>query len=59
MAFHPNLHARVEHCIDCKQVLTQMYLAKEGRCRHCNAKHTHGVVDIKTCFQGSVITMED
>ena len=28
-------------------------------CRHCYQKQRHGVVDIKTCFQGSVITLED
>tara|TARA_R100001530_G_C4207685_1_gene126496 strand:+ start:233 stop:469 length:237 start_codon:yes stop_codon:yes gene_type:complete len=28
-------------------------------CKHCMIKRQHGVVDPKTCFQGSVITMED
>jgi hypothetical protein len=59
MKRYDNIHPRIEHCIDCKQVITQMYLAKEGRCRHCNVKNTYGTVDIKTCFQGSVITLED
>lgn len=59
MAFHANLHARIDHCVDCKQVITQSYLAKDGLCRHCHAKNKHGTVDINTCFQGSVITLED
>ena len=42
MAFHANLHARIDHCVDCKQVITQAYLAKDGLCRHCHVKNKHG-----------------
>jgi len=59
MVFHANLHARIENCIDCKQVISQAYLAKDGCCRHCHSKKEYGTVDIETCHQGSVITMED
>ena len=54
-----NYHARVDYCVDCTIAISQSYLAKDGCCRHCYVKRQHGVVDIKTCFQGSVITLED
>tara|TARA_Y100000296_G_C5099946_1_gene219396 strand:+ start:201 stop:413 length:213 start_codon:yes stop_codon:yes gene_type:complete len=28
-------------------------------CRHCRTKEKYGASDPKTCFQGSVITLED
>ena len=28
-------------------------------CKHCKTKQEFGVSDPKTCFQGSVITLED
>ena len=59
MEFHANLHARIEHCSDCGDVLTDNDRTINGRCRHCTVKRKHGVVDINTCFQGSVITLED
>ena len=59
MKYHKNLHARVDYCDDCEQAISQSYLAKGGRCRHCHSKKVYGTLDIETCFQGSVITMED
>ena len=59
MEFHANLHARIEYCSDCNDVLTDNDRSVEGRCRHCTVKRKHGVVDINTCFQGSVIILED
>ena len=59
MERYDNIHARVENCLDCEKVITQMYLSKDGRCRHCATKNIHGAVDIKTCFQGSIILLED
>jgi len=59
MEFHANLHARVDCCSECGDVLAESYLTRDGCCRHCDTKKKHGVVDIDTCFQGSVITLED
>jgi copper chaperone CopZ len=59
MEFHANLHAKIMHCKECKDTITDAYLTVDGCCRHCHTKKLHGVVDINTCFQGSVITLED
>ena len=59
MRYHANRHARIAHCIDCDDVIADVHLTKDGRCRHCGTKEKHGVVDINNCFQGSVITLED
>ena len=59
MAFHANLHARIDSCKEWGDVITDAYLAVDGCCRHCHTKKKHGAVDIKTCFQGSVIILED
>jgi len=59
MEFHPNLHVKMVYCKDCNDVIPDAYLQKRGRCRHCHTKKKHGVVDIETCFQGSVILLED
>ncbi len=59
MEFHPNIHAKITYCKECKDVITDSYLEVDGCCRHCHTKKAHGVVDINTCFQGSVITLED
>ena len=59
MEFHANLHAKIMHCKECKDTITDAYLTVDGVCRHCVTKKKYGVVDINTCFQGSVITLED
>ncbi len=59
MVFHANLHARIDNCKECGDVITDAYLAVDGCCRHCHTKKKHGVVDINNCFQGSVIILED
>jgi|14BtaG_2_1085337.scaffolds.fasta_scaffold18089_6 hypothetical protein len=59
MEFHANIHANIEHCSDCNDVLTDNDRSVKGRCRHCTVKRKYGVVDINNCFQGSVIIMED
>ena len=59
MVFHANLHARITHCKECKDTISDAYLVVDGCCRHCATKKKYGVVDINTCHQGSVITMED
>jgi ribosomal protein L37AE/L43A len=52
-----------ESCVDCGDDLynKQAKFPFEGGwiCKHCKVKKQHGVVDPKTCFQGSVITLED
>tara|TARA_R110002020_G_scaffold255585_1_gene469369 strand:- start:154 stop:333 length:180 start_codon:yes stop_codon:yes gene_type:complete len=59
MEFYANIHARIDYCSDCGDVLPELDRSVQGRCRHCDTKKKHGVVDINTCFQGSVITLED
>ena len=59
MEFHANLHARIDRCVDCGDVIPDFDRVTESRCKHCTTKMKHGVVDINTCFQGSVIALED
>ena len=59
MEFHANLPARIDNGQAGGAVITDAYLAVDGCCRHCHTKKKHGAVDIKTCFQGSVIILED
>jgi len=55
--------AIIQRCEDCGDDLinkSTKYPYKLGWiCKHCKVKKEHGVVDPKTCFQGSVITMDD
>ena len=47
-------------CSICKQVIPDRRSSVElDKCRHCYQKERYGVLDIDTCFQGSVITLED
>ncbi len=48
-------------CRDCQKAIPDRRSSSEelDMCRHCYSKKEHGVLDIGTCFQGSVITLED
>jgi len=53
--------AEIRRCLSCEDVLNEkhMRLNNDLICKHCKTKEQFGVVDVTTCFQGSVITLED
>ena len=56
----PAVLLRCKHCEEDLVNKRSKFPYERGRlCRHCKAKLEHGVSDPKTCFQGSVITLED
>jgi len=56
--------AEIQRCKFCDKVLNNVTNSKFPYergwiCKHCKTKLKHGVSDPKTCFQGSIITLED
>tara|TARA_R100000458_G_scaffold33988_1_gene31321 strand:+ start:409 stop:660 length:252 start_codon:yes stop_codon:yes gene_type:complete len=49
------------NCRKCNKAIPDRRSSSEELdiCRHCFSKMEYGVSDPKTCFQGSVITLED
>ena len=47
-------------CPECKDPIGKWdNIAKDNvHCRHCYTKLKHGVSDLETCFQGSVIILD-
>jgi len=47
-------------CPECKDPLGKWdTVAKDNiHCRHCYTKLKHGVSDLETCFQGSIIILD-
>tara|TARA_R110002020_G_scaffold83406_3_gene207588 strand:- start:1299 stop:1487 length:189 start_codon:yes stop_codon:yes gene_type:complete len=51
--------AEILRCESCNHVLNEKITLEEKLCRHCQTKEQFGISDLATCFQGSVITLED
>ena len=55
--------AEIQRCKVCNDDLVNKHskfpYERGWVCKHCKTKLKHGVSDPKTCFQGSVITLED
>mgnify|MGYP003149801604 CR=1 FL=1 len=50
----------VNRCIECSMpIVKDRYPVDKRYCKHCYGRMERGGSDIETCFQGSVIIMED
>ena len=55
-----SLITHVNRCKQCDMPISKDHYAEDRRyCKHCYSEMEWGRSDIKTCFQGSVIIMED
>jgi len=51
---------RLYVCSVCEQIIPNRRSSVElNKCRHCYQKERHGVLDIDTCFQGSIILVDE
>ncbi len=52
--------SQVNRCKECNMPITTDHYAEDrSYCRHCYTAKKWGKSDIETCYQGSVIMLED
>ncbi len=51
--------AEIRRCKSCDDALNEKHATNGFFCKHCDTKNKYGISDLQTCFQGSVISLED